>query len=263
MRVQLPAGFEWIHAAGGRALVCRPLEPLAAHLFTTREWSIGSSSGNGADGWAAVADSMGVAPARLARLRQVHGAGIVVHRAGEASPNEHAALPAADIVLSDDPAVALAIQTADCVPLLMADTRSGVVAAAHAGWRGLAAGVPAVAVAAMTREFGSRPADLVAAIGPSISASRYEVGQDVRAAFDACGAAHDRLGAWFPSQTRPGHWLFDGSRAAADQLRGAGLLDGRVHHAGLCTAEHPDLFCSYRRDGRGAGRMAAAIRARG
>jgi polyphenol oxidase len=261
MRVQLPAGFEWIDTAGGRALVCRPLEPLALHLFTTREWSIGTGAANGADGWAAVAGAIGVAPARLVRLRQVHGAGIVVRRAGE-PPEEHAPLPAADIVLSDDPAVALAIQTADCVPLLIADARSGVVAAAHAGWRGLAAGVPAVAVAAMTREFGSRPEDLVAAVGPSISAARYEVGEDVRAAFEASRTAPDRLATWFPSQTRPGHWLFDGWKAAADQLLRAGLADDRVHGAGLCTAEHDDLFCSYRRDGRGAGRMAAAIRAR-
>src|SRR5262249_34925210 len=159
------------------------------------------------DGWAAVADAIGVAPARLVRLRQVHGAGIVVHRAGGAL-DEHAALPAADIVLSDDPAAAVAIQTADCVPLLIVDARRGVVAAAHAGWRGLAAGVPGVAVAAMTKEFGSRPADLVAAIGPSISAARYEVGEDVRAAFAGSGAAPDRVAAWFPSQTRLGHWLF-------------------------------------------------------
>jgi hypothetical protein len=162
--------------------------------------------------------------------------------------------------VSDDPSLALAIQTADCVPLLIADRVTGAVAAAHAGWRGLAAGVPAATVGALAREFGSVPADLVAAIGPSISAARYEVGDEVRAEFEAAGVAAARLARWFLPGTRPGHWQFDGWRAAQDQLESAGLALAHVHVAALCTSASPDLFCSYRRDGKGAGRIAAAIR---
>jgi len=168
--------------------------------------------------------------------------------------------PNADIVVSDDASVALAIQTADCVPLLIADRATGVVAAAHAGWRGLAAGVPGVTVVALTHEFGSAPANLIAAVGPSISAERYEVGEDVRAHFLASGWPAARLERWFPSATRQGHWLFDGWESVRDQLLSAGVPGSSIYSAALCTSANPDLFCSYRRDGKGAGRIAAAIR---
>ena len=83
-------------------------------------------------------------------------------------------------MISDSPDIAIAVRAADCVPLLMADRARGVVAAVHAGWRGTAARVAVAAVEALGREFGTRPADLVAAIGPSIGACCYEVGQRSR-----------------------------------------------------------------------------------
>ena len=164
--------------------------------------------------------------------------------------------------MSDDPSLALAIQTADCVPLLIADRTTGAVAAAHAGWRGLAARVPRVAVEALAREFAAAPADLVAAVGPSISAARYEVGVDVRRRFESAGFAADALARWFAPAARADHWLFDGRQAARDQLVDAGVRPDRLHTAALCTASHADLLCSYRRDHASAGRIAAAIRAR-
>ena len=169
-------------------------------------------------------------------------------------------LPDADILVSDDPSIALAIQTADCVPLLIADRATGAVAAAHAGWRGLALGVPGVTVAALAREFGSRPENLVAAVGPSICADRYEVGVDVRERFSAAGFPAAQIANWFLPGMRPDHWQFDGWRAAQDQLEAAGLTPANIHVAAMCTATFPDLFCSYRRDGKAAGRIAAAIR---
>jgi hypothetical protein len=260
MKPEPADSFEWADTRSGPALSCRPLSRVAAHLFTTRNWALGSldpAAGNGSAGWAAVAAALDTPPAHLVRVRQVHGSSVLVVRAGEthdpARPGE------ADIVLSDDPSRVVAIQTADCVPILIADTRTGVVGAAHAGWRGLAARVPETAVRRMTAEFGSRPADLVAAIGPSISAGRYEVGEDVRDRFEA-GFPAELLARWFPSATRAGHWRFDGQQSARDQLVAAGLLEAQVHSTGLCTAEHAELFCSYRRDGSQAGRMAAAIR---
>jgi YfiH family protein len=253
--------FEWRDTASGRALVCVALEPYASHLFTTREWRLGAAGdGDRAAAWRELARAMGVDAAHLARAHQVHGATVIARRAGDPPRPEDDPLPHADILISDDPALALAIQTADCVPLLIADRLTGVVAAAHAGWRGLAAGVPGVTVAALGREFGSAPPNLVAAVGPSISADRYEVGDDVRARFREGGFSEAAMSRWFLAGARPGHWQFDGWRAAQDQLEAAGLTIERIHVAAACTAGHPDLFCSYRRDGKGAGRIAGAIR---
>ncbi len=159
---------------------------------------------------------------------------------------------------------------------LMADTRTGAVAAAHAGWRGLAARVPQIAVDALTRQFGSAPADLIVAVGPSIGACCYEVGADVRDAFVQAGFEEGHVRRWFfdrpqptamnpsipalSSTRRAQHWFLDGWRSARDQLHAAGVPDQQIHIAALCTASHQEILCSYRRDGKGAGRMAAAIK---
>jgi YfiH family protein len=253
-------GFAWVQAAPGPALVCSALEPYAAHLFTTRRWPLGTAdAGDRTAGWSDVARALGVDDAHLARVRQVHGATAIVRRAGEAPPPRAQPLPDADIILSDDGALTLAIQTADCVPLLIADRRNGAVAAAHAGWRGLAAGVPGIAVGAMADVFGSRPSDLIAALGPSISASHYEIDAAVREAFSA--AAGTRADRWFRAGDRAAHWYFDGPAAARDQLDAAGVPADQIFVSGLCTASHADVLCSYRRDGSRAGRIAGAIRA--
>src|SRR5262249_47350106 len=158
-------------------------------------------------------------------LHQVHGAAAVVRRKG----SEHAhrgddVFDEADIVLTDDPAQAITIRVADCQPILIVDQRTRAVAAAHAGWRGLAARVPRVTVERLATEYGSRAQDLLVAIGPSIGACCYEVGADVRASF--AGFADAEVERWFavepaviaanpPVATlsatrRPGHWFFDG-----------------------------------------------------
>jgi YfiH family protein len=256
-------GFEWLDLPGGTALSCRPLARIAAHLFTTRSWPLGSTDSAKADesaAWESVAAALDEPPAHLVRVRQVHGSSVLVVRAG-AAPGS-GSLVEADVLLSDDPSRVLAIQTADCIPLLIADARIGVVAAAHAGWRGLAARVPETTVRGMSAEFGSQPSDLVAAMGPSISAGRYEVGEDVRARFEAAFPA-ELIARWFPCATRAAHWRFDGWQSSRDQLAAAGVPMEQVYSADLCTADHADLFCSYRRDGTRAGRMAAAIRPRG
>jgi purine-nucleoside/S-methyl-5'-thioadenosine phosphorylase / adenosine deaminase len=255
-----PDGFEWRDTPAGPALVCRALEPLAAHLFTTRQWPLGlAEGGDRTSAWADVASALGVDAAHLQRAHQVHGASVVVRRAGD-PPRGDGPLPHADIIVSDDPAIVLSIQAADCVPLLIADRRTGAIAAAHAGWRGMVARVPEVAVQALSREFGSRAADLVAAIGPSISAPRYEVGDEVRDRFKDAGCPPPQVARWFVPAERPGHWYFDGWASARDQLEASGVPADRIHLAGLCTASHPDLLCSYRRDGKAAGRIAGAIR---
>jgi YfiH family protein len=275
MALPRPKGtFRWTELAPGPALVCDALKS-AAHAFTTRPWTLGSSlNGNDAAGWREVATAIGVDSGKLVRVRQVHGASIVVvrRRKGEASAAaseiaEGAGLAEADILLAQDPSVAIAIQTADCVPILIADKRTGVVAAAHAGWRGLAARVPMVAVDALAREFRSRPEDLIAAVGPSISAARYEVDLPVLSRFEENGFSAEHIGRWFydghPDREHPDHWYFDGSQSAHDQLAVAGVPVSQIHLARLCTATHTDLLCSYRRDGKASGRMAAVIRAKG
>ena len=242
--------------------------------MTTRAWALGAGSNSDTDSaWAEVAAAL---DRPIVRAHQVHGADLLVRRAGDPPLT---ALPDADIIVSNDPTVAIAIQTADCVPILIADRRTGAVAAVHAGWRGLAAGVPRVTVEALAREFGSHPADLIAAAGPSIGACCYEVGPDVRRRFEEARWPESTMSRWFftrpqptmsnPSmaglraELRPGHWYFDSGRAASDQLESAGVPRDQIFVAELCTASHPRALCSYRRDGADAGRIAGAIRARG
>jgi len=269
-------GFDWVQLPAGPALVCRPLERHAAHAFTTRPWRLGASSTpvDDGDAWREVADAMAVHPRCLKRLRQVHGAACVTHRRG--AEKRDGGLPDADIIISDDPSVAVAVQTADCVPILIADRRSGVAAAVHAGWRGLVARAPAIALERLAADFGSRAEDLVVAVGPAIGPCCYEVGPDVRTQFERASFAAPQLASWFragplassvnppmPSLSRArkeGHWFFDAARAARDQLEVSGVAAAQIFTSGLCTASHPDAFCSYRRDGSPAGRMAAALR---
>jgi YfiH family protein len=249
-----------VQGTGGRplpaaALVCEPLLEWAEHLFTTRAWMLGRGVlPAGHDGWHEIAAAIGVAPDRLSRLRQVHGATVV--EAGL----EPGRLPEADVIVTNRPDLAVAVQAADCVPLLIVDRSTGAVAAAHAGWRGLAAKVPGETVRALTARFGSRPEDLVAAIGPAIGPCCYEVGDDVREAL--IRAVGDDASHWFTAGRAIGKWMFDIWASARAQLEMAAVPRGQVFAAGLCTASHPETFCSYRRDGPPAGRIAASIRPR-
>jgi len=263
--------FHWVQVGGRPTLVCRALEPFARHLMTTRVWQLGMPAVDSSAAWDEVAAAI---ETPLLRVHQVHGADVLVHRAGdrrETGPNH----PRADVIVTNDPAIAIAIQTADCVPILIVDRRTGAVAAAHAGWRGLAVNVPRVAVDALVRGMGSRSEELIAAAGPSIGACCYEVGEDVRARFSEAGWRTSTTNRWFfeapqptggnPSMPRvrgvePGRWYFDSGAAARDQLESAGVPRDQIFVAGLCTASHAELFCSYRRDGAPAGRMAAVIR---
>jgi YfiH family protein len=267
-------GFEWVETAGGPALVCRPLAAIAPHLFTARSWRLGSAdSRNDPSAWREVARGMTVGLEALLHAHQVHGADVIVHRAGGPAVRGIRA----DIMISDDAETALTIQTADCVPLLVADSRRGVVAAAHAGWRGTALHVASRTVQALIDEFGSRPSDLVAAVGPSIGPCCYVVGSDVHDRFRAAGFSEAQAATWFrsvalQSDANPpmagvattaarGRWFFDIWSATVSQLEEAGVPRHQIALAELCTASHQETFCSYRRDGARAGRLAAAIRA--
>jgi purine-nucleoside/S-methyl-5'-thioadenosine phosphorylase / adenosine deaminase len=263
------ASFAWHATPAGPALVCRALQPFATHVFTTRAWALGSRASNGAapEAWGEVAAQLGVA-AGLYRLRQVHG-----NRTVRAAMPTPATLAEADIAITDELAIGVAVQAADCVPLLLVDRRSGAVAAAHAGWRGMAARVPRSVVAAMHAAFSTRAEDLIAALGPSIGACCYEVGADVYDAFAGEGFGTTDLERWFSREPQPSpanpsmplpprrtdRWFFDGWASVTSQLEAEGIPRAQIFRAGLCTASHPDLLPSYRREGRAAGRIAAAI----
>jgi YfiH family protein len=165
-------------------------------------------------------------------LRQVHGTSVAV----EPGDDE----PEADAAVTRMPGTALAILTADCLPVVLASEDGNEVAAAHAGWRGLAAGVLEATVAAMQ----AAPERVLAWLGPCAGPQAYEVGQDV---FDAFLARDPRAAAAFVA-TRPGHWRVDLYALARQCLLAAGVA--RVHGGGLCTISDPQRFYSHRRDRR-------------
>lgn len=150
-----------------------------------------------------------------------------------------------DALIADHPGSWVGVRTADCVPLLFADTVRRAVAAVHAGWRGTAAGISVSALEAMADRFGTRPEDLVVAIGPAIGGCCYEVGPEVAEQFGMTG----RLKLDLPEANRT-------------QLAGAGVPPERIFVANLCTACLAGEFHSYRRD-RSHGRMVSAIGVRG
>jgi YfiH family protein len=163
-----------------------------------------------------------------------------------------AARPEADAVVSATRGVAACVAVADCVPLLLADRRGGAVAAVHAGWRGSLARIAARAVEALTREAGARPADLVAAVGPSIGPCCYEVAGDLADRFaDAFGGEVVRPGAAAP---RLDLWA-----ANVLALRGAGLREGSIDLLGRCTACDAGLLFSHRRDRGRTGRQVGFV----
>lgn len=225
---------------------------MADHLFTVRDLELRDRE----DEWRSVAQGIGVPLDRLLLIRQVHRADVAVARAGRSGPWQR---PEADVIVSDDPAGAIGVRVADCAPVLLADRRLGVAGAAHAGWRGTVQRAAAAAVAAMTAEFGSRPSDLIAAIGPCLGPCCGEVGHEVVEAFRAGGHDERMLARWF-AEGPAGRPHLDLWRANRDQLESAGLGPANIHVAALCTKTHAVHLHSYRVDKEKAGRMAAVIR---
>jgi YfiH family protein len=192
-------------------------------------------------------------PPNVVLTRQVHGARIATE-AECAGPSRLAA----DGVVGVTPGVPVAVVTADCVPILLATPGGTAVAAVHAGWRGLAAGVVGAGVAAL-RGLARGPSSLVAAVGPHIGPCCYEVDAPVIDALRAGGAPG--LGAAL-RPTRPGHAALDLGVIAREALVAAGLARdfvGALPEA--CTRCDPERFPSYRRDGPAAGRLIPYIAA--
>lgn len=191
--------------------------------------------------------------ARPVWLEQVHGRQVLRLDAG--APD--ASLPPADAAWTTETGIACAVLVADCLPVLMARRDGGAVAAAHAGWRGLAAGVLEATVEAICEGLAVAPGDIVAWLGPCIGPRQFEVGADVLL---ACGQQPDQADpACFVHRPRGDgspRWLADLARLARRRLAAAGVT--AVSEAGACTVEEASRFFSFRRDGR-TGRFAAAI----
>lgn len=175
-------------------------------------------------------------------LNQVHGA-TVVNAAATVAPNT-----IADGMVADQPRKVCAILTADCLPLLLCDRAGTRVAAAHVGWRGLAAGILETTVAAL----GAHESQLLAWLGPAISVHHFEVGEEVREIF--VKQNHRATKAFF--QARKGHWWADLYELARQRLATLGVRD--VYGGNLCTYHDVQRFYSFRRDGV-TGRMASII----
>nr|WP_294546927.1 peptidoglycan editing factor PgeF [uncultured Rhodopila sp.] len=186
---------------------------------------------------ARAARSLGVDPAGLLGLTQVHGDRVVT----VTEPWAAGRGGQADAMVTDRAGIALAIVTADCAPVLFADSAGAIVGAAHAGWRGAVLGVLEATVAAMTALGASLPR-ITAAIGPCIAAASYEVGPDLRDAVLARSAAD---AAFFGAGQREDRWQFDLSGYCAARLRAAGV--GHIIVTGVDTLADEDRFFSHRR----------------
>ena len=215
---------------------------------------------------------------RMVTLRQIHSD---IPQLVQASNLPHGQeLPAGDALLTRESGVLLAVQTADCIPILLADTRTRAIAAIHSGWRGTLNRIVEKTVGRMRLEFGTRPEDVIAALGPGIGGCCYEVGHEVanefaakfpnardwfEGQFDGVPAG-DNDPNWLPWLTMkpPGH-APEPSRVHLDLiaancaiLAAAGVPRERIFASNFCTACRTDLFFSYRRE-RTTGRLMAAI----
>jgi YfiH family protein len=181
-----------------------------------------------------------------------------------------------DASLTNESDLLLAVQTADCVPILLVDPKKRAVAAIHAGWRGTLARIAEKTVGQMRMRFGSKPADLLAAVGPSIGRCCYEVGTELVTKFTSQFADAEE---WFDElrtgdEPNPLQWLnmmppghqpppksvrLDLRKANSAQLLAAGLAEKNIYISDLCTACHTDLLFSYRKEANSSGRLMAAV----
>jgi YfiH family protein len=215
----------------------------------------------------------GDAATPLVTARQIHSNVLIVASGGGERQCS------GDGLLSNQPGLLLGVVTADCIPILVADRKRRAVAAFHAGWRGTVKRIVESGIGRMRLEFGSRPEDLVAAIGPGIGACCYAIGEEVLSSFESQFAyAHDlirevydsdpvrtRYPMLFLTQRAPGHSSIgpslhlDLTEANRRQLLDAGLKARAIYVVGGCTSCQPDLFFSHRASQGHAGRMLAVI----
>jgi polyphenol oxidase len=216
----------------------------------------------------------------LVTLRQFHSSLVIIAGAGDLNRERPWK---ADGAITAEPGLLIAIQTADCIPVLVADRKRHVVAAFHAGWRGTVKRIVELGIGKMRLEFGSRPEDLIAAIGPGVGQCCYAVGEEVLSEFESqFGYARElfrevydsdpvrkKFPLLFLTQSAPGHspigpaLHLDLIEANRRQLLDAGLKPAAISATGGCTSCHGDLFFSHRASQGHAGRMMSVIGIRG
>ena len=242
--------------------------PWVRHGITRRVPGLGLADGNvgytaprdEADAWEMRqrwVRAMGIDPSDLVRVRQVHGNAVRVATEADTERGTHpdaGEAPIADALITADQHVALMTLHADCLAMLLVDPEQRVVGAVHAGWRSTVKDISGETVRAMRSAFGSRPEDLIAYVGPSISADRYEVGDEVVEAWRSVPGTSEA------AVTRVnGAWRFDLKVANASQLRACGLADKNIEISLVCTASHTGRWFSHRAQGPLTGRFAAVI----
>lgn len=210
----------------------------------------GDAPGSVASNQAQLARAIGATPVYL---NQVHGARVALLGWQDALPG--AAIHDADASVTTQPGIACTVQVADCLPVLFAAPDGRAVGAAHAGWRGLAAGVLEATLRAVCEAADCEPSQVQAWLGACIGPAAFEVGDDVRAAFAAAAGAGEAALPRFAAH-RPGKWLADLPQLARDRLGAAGVR--AVHGGTWCTLTDASRFFSFRRD-RVTGRMAALV----
>jgi YfiH family protein len=262
------AGFYWRETDGVRALVCAALERDGfTNAFSTRLGGISpmpldalNLAGFNED----AAENIYENRRRFLKLFdgdwtltgcwQTHSADVrVVGSAPEAQPKPGVLGDDVycDALVSRTPKILLAAKTADCVPILLGDAKTGAFAAVHAGWRGTSSSIVVRAIEQLQSEYGTRATDLRAAIGPAANRCCYEVGDEVIKVFKERFPQSEYLF----TPTREGHARIDLQAANRDQLISAGVSPGRIHIAPLCTMDRTDLFFSYRREKKLHGRV--------
>ena len=199
------------------------------HAFCTRQGEEGTLA------------ALEISAERLLTLRQVHGTEVLIF---DDNTNKALTLPQPyDAVITHKKRVALGISTADCLPILMIDKSKKVIAAIHAGWRGIWRRVIERTVAEMQKVFKSSPPDILVGIGPGIGPCCYEVKEDVVSLFQN---SHDTAHRFI--QVREGRTYLDLNHAARLELTKAGIPPENIEAIPLCTACRADLFFSFRRD---------------
>lgn len=212
---------------------------------------VGDEPGRVAENIRRAAQALRIAPERLYYLSQVHGREAVVLRGTEA--RDSVAQLEGDAIVGQNPEAAVGVRIADCLPVLVADRRSGAVAAIHAGWKGLVLGIVESGVRTLRAGIGN-DGDLVAAIGPHITARAFEVSEDVATQLAGCSTALDVV------ERSPGHKPHVVlAKIAVHKLVTLGLDPDLVDVVPGCTHADPSRFFSFRRDGARSGRHLAAI----
>ncbi|HEY7231983.1 MAG TPA: peptidoglycan editing factor PgeF [Pseudolabrys sp.] len=208
-------------------------------VYTSLNGGVGSSDSPDkiAENRARMAAALGVHADRLLTAYQIHSPDVVVAK----EPWTRSDRPRADAIVTQIPRLAIGVSTADCGPLLLADSEAGVVGAAHAGWRGALSGIIEATVAAMER-LGAARKRIVAALGPTIRQPNYEVGAEFIERFIAADAGNAR---YFAPSARDGHAMFDLCGYISYRVEQAGTQ--QFEDLGLCTYQEPDRFYSYRR----------------